>query len=920
MEQFDVSIIVEYTGNSDEVLATVESIVAQKCNYSKRTNVVIFSDKAFIDELKNTMSNYSDRIGKITLLESSSNKWKSFEKCIQAANGQYIILLNSGDILHKVAVAECINTFEQFGERLDTVIMKCSFINSKAFKKKYSRSTSDERILLNINELEDLLKMPTLFDGACFRRSSIASMHFNIDQEYGIWNDFVYRLIDKKRTLVYNPYAMVRINKSSSLSNAKNEINTDINWYTKTLLRHGKGTVNYFKNKYGELPLFIQFRLLNYIKLRFHVNHNRNQKHVVIDDELNTFYGVCHELLQEIDDMFLVASKEYSDSLNMAIPLQNELFKLKYSEGLELKYTIDEVEGVKGTKNALKVVVNGRILPGACLPPVHLDLADYDEKGVYLDCATVLKFEDYGLSFKALLNDEECQLIPKTRYKKDYYFDGEPLDWFTFQIRIPYEKLGKKATLRFELKAPNGNVAVLRVRAIRFTAKISMKIRTSYWYFNNYIMEYDSGENRKSSIVFRKSNKLLHLARELRLLGSMIVKYRARKVCIDRILYWLTYPVYHRRNIWISNDKLYKGGDNGEYFYKYAMTRKKDTNVYPYYVVNADAPDLQRLRQEGYEPLVYGSKKHRLMFLHCKMYFATHAGIHSFNNISPKETPFLQDLFNFDATCIQHGLTVQNLMFNANRTFNNNRRYYCASKYEVENLLQDGYGYSDTNPEAIKLTGVPRYDGLINNDLKQILITPTWRNYIVLEQPDKNSLRNYSPSFKNTDYFRIYNQLISDKRLVETANRTGYKLIYLIHPAICQQAEDFEVHEGVEIRSALDINYEQILTESSLMVTDYSGVQFDFAYMRKPIVYYHHPLLPPHYEEGGFFYEKQGFGEICTDHEEIVKCLCDYMENQCRTKDFYIARQDDFFEYRDRNNCQRIFEDAIKYQKEKGNF
>ena len=99
------------------------------------------------------------------------------------------------------------------------------------------------------------------------------------------------------------------------------------------------------------------------------------------------------------------------------------------------------------------------------------------------------------------------------------------------------------------------------------------------------------------------------------------------------------------------------------------------------------------------------------------------------------------------------------------------------------------------------------------------------------------------------------------------------------------------------------------------MVTDYSGVQFDFAYMRKPVVYYHPPKLPPHYEEGGFFYDTQGFGEICREHEELVDTLCGYMETECRLKPFYRDRQDDFFAFDDRESCRRIFENAQAYQK-----
>lgn len=271
----------------------------------------------------------------------------------------------------------------------------------------------------------------------------------------------------------------------------------------------------------------------------------------------------------------------------------------------------------------------------------------------------------------------------------------------------------------------------------------------------------------------------------------------------------------------------------------------------------------------------------------------------------------MQDRLRAVNTCIQHGLSVQDLTFDSNRIVNNNKRYYCASRYEVENLSRPAYDYA---PGVLKLTGIPRYDGLVNQDRKQILITPTWRSYIAMPAV-MGSSRPYNPDFRNTDYYKIFQELLENRRLAETAGKTGYRVIYLLHPIISAQKDDFRPGKGIELVSALDINYEQILTQSSLMVTDYSGVQFDFAYMRKPVVYFHPPKLPPHYEEGGFFYDTQGFGEICEEVDELIDVLCDYMESGCKLKDFYRTRQDDFFAYNDHENCKRIYEDAREMQR-----
>ena len=93
-------------------------------------------------------------------------------------------------------------------------------------------------------------------------------------------------------------------------------------------------------------------------------------------------------------------------------------------------------------------------------------------------------------------------------------------------------------------------------------------------------------------------------------------------------------------------------------------------------------------------------------------------------------------------------------------------------------------------------------------------------------------------------------------------------------------------------------------------------MQFDFAYMRKPVVYYHHTDIPPHYEEGCFYYDTMAFGEICKNHDEMVKTLIPYMETNCAIKPQFKARIDDFFAYDDHNNCERIYQDALAFQQE----
>lgn len=175
--------------------------------------------------------------------------------------------------------------------------------------------------------------------------------------------------------------------------------------------------------------------------------------------------------------------------------------------------------------------------------------------------------------------------------------------------------------------------------------------------------------------------------------------------------------------------------------------------------------------------------------------------------------------------------------------------------------------------------------------------------------------RQHNESFKESDYFRIYNSLINDQKLIEMAKRTNYKIVYLLHPITSSQIEDFERNDYVDIIQATgETSYEKILTESSLMVTDYSGIQFDFAYMRKPILYYHPKELPSHFEESpSYSYERDAFGPIIDNHEEMVRQLCDYMKNHCKMKLEYVERADKFFAFSDFGNCERIYRTILEY-------
>lgn len=473
---------------------------------------------------------------------------------------------------------------------------------------------------------------------------------------------------------------------------------------------------------------------------------------------------------------------------------------------------------------------------------------------------------------------------------------------YRFYVEVPVFALGNTSEMQFVVEINDSRIPI-EIRSGEVYAHVNEKIKGQYWHFDENWCLSVANDN---VLMLEKVNVSELEKRENAFQKTLdgIKDPVAQKALEIRKKYFAARDEYKGRRIWITFDKLYKAGDNGEYMYDYISSH--DDSIEIYYLIKSDSPDYQRMLDKGDRILVWGEEDTLVKALYAEVILDTHANAFSYMGFEPAMKPYVGDLFNARVVCIQHGLTVQKIAQFQNRLFDNTVMYLCASQNEIENLKKPIYGYVDQS--MLKLTGLARHDGLKSNDKHQILITPTWRRNIA-DSNVAHFKKGHNDYFKSSDYFRIYNRLINDPKLIETARKYGYRLIYLLHPAASAQLEDFDRNDYVElIPAAGDMNYEKILTESSLMVTDYSGVQFDFAYMRKPILYYHPAELPPHYDEStAYVYERDAFGPLIDNHEDMVKQLCEYMKNHCRMKQEYIQRADRFFAFSDDRNCERIY-------------
>ena len=111
-----------------------------------------------------------------------------------------------------------------------------------------------------------------------------------------------------------------------------------------------------------------------------------------------------------------------------------------------------------------------------------------------------------------------------------------------------------------------------------------------------------------------------------------------------------------------------------------------------------------------------------------------------------------------------------------------------------------------------------------------------------------------------------------------------------------------------------EYDVQTLLKESVYLITDFSSIAMDFAYMKKRLMYYqfdYEDFRKGQYGEGYFSYEKDGFGKVCYTLETALNEIERAVEGNFENESVYLKRHDEFFDLYDTNNCERNYR-AIK--------
>ncbi|EDP6682868.1 capsular biosynthesis protein, partial [Campylobacter jejuni] len=319
------------------------------------------------------------------------------------------------------------------------------------------------------------------------------------------------------------------------------------------------------------------------------------------------------------------------------------------------------------------------------------------------------------------------------------------------------------------------------------------------------------------------------------------------------------------KSLWLFADMSYRADDNAEHLYRYVMKNHPEKNIA--FVLRKNSHDYKRLKKEGFKLVDPKSFKFKYLVFKADKLISSHIDRYFFealgeNTLKTKDFVFLQ-----------HGITQNDLS-----SWLNQRQidlFITGMQDEYDSIAGDFNRYKFT-PKEVKLTGFPRWDALLKNNqinTKQIIIMPTWREYIVGSYSKKLMKRRFNPKFYESEYFYRWGSFLHSKKLQELHEKYNYKIVFNPHPQIRPYLEDFNLPNYIIIPS-VEMSMQKLFCESSLMITDYSSVAFEMIILKKPVIYYQFDqdyFFYKHFLKRGYYnYKKMEFSYLVNNQKDLI--------------------------------------------------
>ena len=901
--RFLFSVVIPVYNAEDYLHETIASVLEQTIGFEENIQLILVNDGSRDNSLE-ICREYAARYPEnIEVIDKENGGVSSARNAgIEAIRGKYVNFLDADDKWEKNSFLQASRFFEEHENAVDVVAAQIRFFDAATHDHKLNYKFETGTRVCDITREEEYYSIQSTVATTFIKTSSIEGLRFDTKLKYGEDAVFVNKIILKKHAygLLAEAWYMYRRRAVSAVASQWQ----DREFYLITPERYHKELKRYCKSLYGSVIQNTQSLIIYDAGWRV---QREEYRQVLNAEETEQYHALMHEVFTDLEDELILGNLRHRTIYKLA-----EMMELKHGgdffRELKLNPTLHQLE-YRGC-GAFSLYTGRRdhcIINEIRLEPDGLFIKGKVARWLLGATEEKARFgiEAGGHLYKPQLfgtvraEDISTHTGIHNEEQKDFFID--------FTQRIP-EKL---------LLADIHKQKKCRIRFMLFYGRKSTDIRYvsgkflpcndndayGYHFYGKYCLRFYPKVievSRPASEFIQSLGYEVKCSRDWRSQGEKKELSNVRlKLLFEKL------KKDKKKEIWLISDRVDNAGDNGEVFFRYVVSQKPK-DVRPVFVIGKDAACVPRLKEIG-EVVFFDTDEYRTLFLLADKVISSGASEQTINAFGENRR-YMKQFYDFKYYYLQHGVACADLSSWLNKENKNIHMLFTSARKEYEAFLNGDYGYTE---EQVKLTGMARFDALRRGRKKQILILPTWRRSIYQSYNESTQSVYYS-GFVKTDYFQFYNSLINDPRLLEVMRTHGYSGLFCLHPIHKEQSVDFEGNDVFRINEGF-VDYNQVFQDAALTVTDYSSVLFDFAYLRKPVIYTQFDkeafFEGQIYDEGYFDYEKDGFGPVCDDYDSAVKELVEAVERDCALLPQYRERLDSFFAFSDQRNCERIYQE-----------
>ena len=383
------------------------------------------------------------------------------------------------------------------------------------------------------------------------------------------------------------------------------------------------------------------------------------------------------------------------------------------------------------------------------------------------------------------------------------------------------------------------------------------------------------------------------------------VNWRDAASAFPMLVSLLCTPIVGRKykDTWAISERKEEARDNGYHFFKYMTQNHPEQKCI--YVIDKECSDYKKVKDLG-ETVQFGSIKHWILYFNCKYLISSQRFLPNAYMGTLLERMKLSDP---EHIFLQHGITI------------NKPEYLIADRWKVRlfttatpqetEFIKKELGY--TQEQAV-CTGFSRFDALHDNEVKKnrIMIMPTWRKWLRFKSEEHSDI---SSDLRSSVYIKSWKSFLESDELSRLIKDKDLEVVFVSHPNMKGLMDPHEI-AGKEV-TVIDLenaDLQGLLKSSEMIITDYSSVFFDMAYMKKPIIFFQFDetdFRKYHYEEGWYSYRDSAFGEVCITPSEVNAELQKKVEDGYGISEEYLKEHKKTFTLYDTLNSERIYK-AIK--------